>query len=291
MTKDYISENPYDLNSKWRAYPGIWSLHMNPQLMNLIAYPVPLELQFRQGVPRIGGQNCMCHSPEWSAATGYTGASQKITLIKTLVAVTLGEQHLTQRACACDHDRKLDLVCWRISGTFSFQTQSRSAAAGNSWGLAWRPQNVQNIVDSTSFYKSLLGKSLPEKVKTGQARGAQRITSLKIPTILTQSGGHISTEVFSMHAMIRFPLPFCRGGDIKFQAQWCTAAAGNLPQKFYFNDKMLVFSSLAELVRLRQSWMIPHCARLARKLFCFWACCIQLEVSDSAKDKVVQRYY
>ena len=53
--------------------------------------------------------------------------------------------------------------------------------------------------------------------------------------------------------VIRCPLPFCRGGDIKFQAQWCSAAAGNLSQKFYFNDKMLVFSSLAF------SWTCPTC--------------------------------
>lgn len=47
-----------------------------------------------------------------------------------------------------------------------------------------------------------------------------------------------------------FPLDWRLANYIKFQAQWCSAAAGNLPQKLYFNDKMLVFSSLAELVLL-----------------------------------------
>ena len=118
-------------------------LHMNPHSESGVAYPVPLELQFRQRVPRIGGQNCMCHSPEWSA---YIYRCQsKITLIKTLVAVpTLGEQHLTQRACACDQPPWTFLL--KDLGIFStFRHRVEVQLRETCRGLAWRPQNVQNI--------------------------------------------------------------------------------------------------------------------------------------------------
>ena len=54
--------------------------------------------------------------------------------------------------------------------------------------------------------------------------------------------------------MINPPGPnFAEGfrDSLNFQAK--SSAATGMPQKFYFNDKMLVFSSSAELARLRQS--------------------------------------
>ena len=83
------------------------------------------------------------HSPEWSA---YIYRCQsKITLIKTLVAVpTLGEQHLTQRACACDQPPWTFLLKdLRIFSTFRHRVEVQLRETCR--GLAWRPQNVQNI--------------------------------------------------------------------------------------------------------------------------------------------------